>query len=229
MRYPAVLDEATTLHGAVLGKSMARFGDGELKLALGRDAKSQAADPALAKALRQVLKDTVGPALVCIPNIGRSDGVKEAFWKQYRTRQYVGLYRMEGIYGSAFVTRPDSAPYIQTPAYWRLLREVWRGQDVVLVRGSTKSLVAGELTGARSVEEVVGPRQHAWAASGELLARLRGEKRRVLLCLGATATVLAWRLAHEGVHAFDLGHVGMFMRKVDRGEAVEVTEADRRS
>jgi hypothetical protein len=37
----------------------------------------------------------------------------------------------------------------------------------------------------------------------------------VIICLGPTATVLAERLAKKGVHALDLGHIGMFMRRLD--------------
>jgi len=36
----------------------------------------------------------------------------------------------------------------------------------------------------------------------------------ILLCLGPTATVLAWRLAKRGKWALDLGHIGMFMKRL---------------
>lgn len=227
MRYPAVMGEWQTLVAARSGKSIARFGDGEIKLALGRDAKSQRGDPALAKALRGVLRDTVGPCLPCIPNIAHKSGPKEAFWAQYRSGRYVSLYAADAIYGSAFITRPDSAPGIDTADYWASVRELWWKRDVVLVRGSTKSLTAADLLGAESVLEIVGPRQHAWKEADAIFARLKRERRPVLLCLGATATVLAHRLAHEGVHALDLGHIGMFLRKRDRGEPMQVTEEDK--
>jgi hypothetical protein len=227
MRYPAVLAEPLTLARARDGSSLARFGDGELKLALGRDAKSQRCHPELQRALRRVLHDWTGPCVPCIPNIAKKDSPKEAFWSAYRSKRYLALYRAEGFYGSSFVTRPDSAPWIDRPEYWELVRSLWAEKDVVLVRGSTKSLTAADLRGAASVTEVIGPRQHAWSEVDTLFAMLRNERRPIILCLGATATVLAWRLAHEGRHALDLGHVGMFMRKRDRGERLEVTEEDK--
>lgn len=213
--YPPVLDEATTLKFVQTGTSLARFGDGEIKLALGHSAKSQQAAPDLAAALRQVLNEVGGHCLACIPRMDFGSP-KAAFWETYKRRQVVALYRPRKIYGSAFVTRPDSAPSIDTPEYWEEVVDIWRDRDVVLVRGSTKSLTADRLVGAGAVEEIVGARQHAWAEHAALFERLRRENRRVILCLGATATVLAWRLSHEGVQALDLGHVGMFLRR--RGE-----------
>jgi hypothetical protein len=54
-----------------------------------------------------------------------------------------------------------------------------------------------------------------------------GTPDRALLCCGATATVLAVDLSARGVHAIDLGHAGMFLRKWRRGDPVQVTDADR--
>ena len=218
MKYPTVASEFSTITAAHMGFSLSRYGDGELKLALGKDAKSQRADPELAAALKRILQAGPGKCLVCIPNIV---GVEtKPFWASYTADRYVRLYRQDDgervLYGSSFVTRPDSAPWIDTPDYWARVIDLWRDLDVVLVRGSTKSLTAADLAHASSVEEIVVSRQHAWADYPELLARLTGEERRVILCLGATATVLAYELAARDVQALDLGHVGMFLRKEGR-------------
>jgi len=213
--YPVVLTESATLEAAHAGRSLARFGDGELKLALGASAKSQRQDQHLRNMLTRVLADTSGPCLPCIPRIADYRSPKEGFWRNYRDRRYVGLYARGGVYGSAFVTRPDSAPHIDQPDYWERVIDLWRGRDVVLVRGSEKSLTAERLAGAHAVREIVGPRQHAWSEAREIFREISRDVagRRVLLCLGATATALAWELAHEGVHAIDLGHIGMFLKK----------------
>lgn len=214
VNYPRVLSEGRTLELALAGRSIARFGDGELKLALGASAKSQVGHPELAKALKAVLREVGGPCLPCIPNIDTHPrGPKEPFWSAYRSSRYTTLYEPKAVYGSAFVTRPDSAPAIDTAEYWEAVIDLWRGKDVVLVRGSEKSLTAERLVGAHGVREIVGPRQHAWAEHREIFAQLKHETRPVLMCLGATATVLAHRLSHEGVHALDLGHIGMFLKR----------------
>jgi len=210
------LDEFETLERAHAGAAISRFGDGELKLATGRDAKSQRYVPALEGRLRTILANPQQAALVCLPR-PNAKSPKFALWKTFDRPPYTPLLRPTGLYGSAFVTRPDSAPWIDTSEYWDRVTDLWRDRDVVLVRGSTKSFTAGELAEAKSVEEIVGPRQHAFEACDDLFRRLKGEKtRRVLICLGATATVLAYYLGAEGVHALDLGHLGMFMRREGR-------------
>lgn len=216
MNYPSVYDEAETLTVASEGRSLARFGDGELKLAMGKSAKSQQFDPALKQALREVLADPGGPCLPCIPRriVG---GPKARFWEQYLGTPYTLLYQPSGLYGSAFVSRPDSAPAINCRPFWDDVERLWADRDVVLVRGSDKSLKPEHMRAAASVEEVLAARQHAWSFIDGLFLQLREEKRRVFLCLGATATVLAWRLAHEGVHALDVGHIGMFMKRIGPG------------
>lgn len=199
-----------------MGRSIARFGDGELKIATGRDAKSQQHNHQLSAALCRILHDMNGPCLPCIPRPASIPESKAVFWRPYMTaREYLRLYRPDGCYGSAFVTRPDSAPSIDNAGYWESVRKLWAGRDVVLVRGSTKSLTADRLGGAASVTEIVGPVQHAWREHADLFARLKREKsRQIILCLGATATVLASWLAHEGAWALDLGHLGMFTKRI---------------
>lgn len=212
--YPRVLSEHATLAQAAQGRSIARYGDGELKLCLGKSIKSQDGNPQIAAYLRTILLDTESKALVCIPRID-PPGVspKELFWRKFRERRYAGLFSTVSTYGSSFITRPDSAPVIEEESYWRAVRALWAGKDVVLVSGSTKSLVPALMTDARSVTHIEAPRRNAWDVEAQLFGKLLGETRPVILCLGPTATVLAYRLAYHGVHALDLGHVGMFLKR----------------
>lgn len=221
-RYPEVLSEWDTLCAVIGGRSLARYGDGELKMASHMAGiKSQNADHALTERLRGILKDS-GQCLVGIPNI-RSDTPKAAHWGKYMRFAWM-LYDRQ--YASSFITRPDSAPWINTPTYWQALESLWVGQDVTLVRGSSKSLTAEDLVGAREVREVLAPRQHAWAEYHSLLDRI-GTPERALLCLGPTATVMAVDLCAKGVHAIDLGHVGLFLRKHRRGDPMWLSKDDK--
>jgi len=78
------------------------------------------------------------------------------------------------------------------------------------------------------VTEIMGPRQHAWSSRAEIIDRvMAGKPRRVLLCLGPSATALAVALCAKGVQAIDLGHVGMFLRKHRRGDPMWVTNAEK--
>jgi hypothetical protein len=224
--YPAVLGELDTLRRIVAGASIARYGDGEFKIATGNGAsiKSQPYDVRLSLRLREILLDS-GACMVGIPNI-LSDTPKQEFWHKYLA--YASMLDGSRRYVSSFITRPDSAPWIDTDEYWTLLESLWAGQDVVLVRGSGKSLVGDDLTSAGRLTEIIAPRQGAWADYGSLMQRVLSQKpKRVLICLGPTATVMASDLCAKGIHAIDLGHVGMFLRKHVRGEAMWLSKDDK--
>lgn len=202
-----VLTEQETLD-ACHDMSIARFGDGELRVANGGGCSSQGPDAKLAAELRAIL-ETYRGCMVGIPNFQATPN--KATWDKYGGPPFARFYRQE-TYGSAFITRPDNAPWIDNPEYWAAVRSIWRDQDVALVAGDMKSLTPALLTDARQVTRIEAPRQHAYSVIDDLEARLKDWPGLVLLCLGATATALAARLDGHGVHALDLGHIGMFMR-----------------
>lgn len=220
--YPHVLSEMATLDAVLAGRSLARYGDGEFHLCVGGRAKAQKADSSLAGRLRGILQAS-GRCLVGLPNL-RAETPKAAFWKPFA--QHANLLA-DRPYVSAFVTRPDSAPWIDVPAYWTALSSLWVGKEVTLVRGSRRSFTASDLVGA-SVTEIVAPSVDAWSSYASLLERVQiGRPSRVLLCLGPTATVMAVDLCAHGVHAVDLGHCGMFYRKHLTGQPMVVTDEDK--
>jgi hypothetical protein len=222
-QWPTVLSEMDTLDLVLSGRSLARYGDGELHLCDGVPAKAQEADPALRGRLRGILRSS-GHCLVGLPNL-RAQTPKAAFWQPFA--RHVGLLK-EREYASAFVTRPDSAPWIDTPTYWGTLAQLWLGQDVLLVRGGARSFTAGDLCGAARVTEVVGPAVNAWRSYRDLFTQVMAHRpTRALLCLGPTATVMAVDLCAHGVQAIDLGHLGLFWKKHLKGEPMIVTERDK--
>lgn len=225
--YPHVLSESETLDVVLSGKSIARYGDGEFKMCIGGAAKAQEANRALADKLRAALKDP-GECLIGIPNIHDVIARHTVQQKIDLWTKYLGVASMlsNRPYVSAFITRPDSAPWIDTPDYWARIRSLWIDREITLVRGSSKSLVGEDLVGAKRVYEVIGPRQHAFAEYKSLLNRI-GTPERVLICLGPTATALAVDLCAKGVHAIDCGHVGMFHRKHLRGDPMWVSKEDK--
>lgn len=224
--YPEVIGELETLKAVVAGNSLARYGDGEFKMAkYVTGIKSQEAHEGLTERLREILHDS-GECLVGIPNIW-SDTPKTEHWGKYVWASRMLSERRQ--YHSSFVTRPDSAPWIDTDEYWELLESLWVGQEVTLVRGSGKSFTADRLmeAGAGQVTEILAPKQHAWASYNQLLKRI-GTPKRAILCLGPTATVMAVDLCAKGVHAIDLGHMGMFWKKHVLGLPLWVTEEDKK-
>jgi len=222
--YPSILTESSTLQRVLAGDSLARYGDGEFNLAEGHSIPCQRHSPELERRLRGILVDS-GRCIVGIPNLD-SATPKAAFWHKYQ--RVTPLLAPGRVYGSSFISRPDSAPWVNTATYWADIERLWAGLDVTVVRGagSTKGLTRADMTTAKSVREVLCPRQHAFEEYADLLEAI-GTPERVLLCCGPTATVLAVDLCRHGIHAVDCGHVALFLRKYRNGEPMIRTEADK--
>lgn len=202
-----ILSESATLD-ACRHLSIARFGDGELRLATGGAAISQDADQKLRRELREILQRYDG-CMVGVPNFEMTPN--QATWSKYRDGPFAELFAQD-CYGSSFITRPDNAPWIDVPEYWGRVAELWRDRDVCLIVGNDKSLSPAMLTGARSVSVINAPARNAYASVDTIEEQLGIWAGVVILCLGAAATVLAARLSRRGMHALDLGHIGMFMK-----------------
>ncbi len=213
MHYPRVLGEEATLDLVLKGKSIARFGDGEMKIAKGGSCVSQVADKKLADELSAILLANDKQCLVGIPTMD-PEGPKYKNWARYK-HIYPRQLSPKKEYVSAFISRPDSAPWINRPNYFDKLQKLWEGQAVALVGCGERSLKTEFLieTGAATVFFAQCPRRDAYAQIDELEAAvLRSKMDRVILCAGPTATCLAMRLSRKGVHSIDLGHIGMFWR-----------------
>lgn len=223
MIWPDVLDEDETLDCVLAGASLARFGDGEFNLARGGTCITQKQVAPIAAVLKAILKFP-GKCLIGIPRQGV--GPKAQFWARYDRPEVVKLLSPDVAYASAFVTRPDSAPWIDRPDYWLKLKSLWQGKKVTLVRGSWKSLTAEMLADAAEVREIICAAKNAYDDCGYILDKI-GEDKTVLLCLGPTATILALELSQRGAHAVDLGHIGMFLRKHERGLPMKVTDQEK--
>lgn len=219
MKYPTVLGELQTALYATAGASIARFGDGELRIAVGGDSISQRGSLPLTKDLRAILAgDYAKNCLTCIPNL-QSRPVSphyEPFYKKYGAEQFTRLMG-EQPYGSTWVTRADCAPWIDRPEYWELFRGVWRGKSVTLIAGAPDMGLLLLEDAAGAVDVIPAPKRDAYAKLGEIIEEVGKPSGPVIISLGAAGTVLAAKLARAGVWALDLGHLFMFMRKGNMG------------
>lgn len=222
LHWPDVLPEDETLNWVIAGASIARFGDGEFNLCVGQDCITQPYNLPIASALKKILREPSN-CLVGIPRLGL--GPKHLFWARFHRPDIWELFG-QNKYVSAFITRPDSAPWIDRPEYWSKVRSLWIGKNVTLVRGSDKSLTASMLKGAASVREIIAPKRNAFASYTDLMRQI-GTPQTALLCLGPTATVMAHDLSRRGVHAIDIGHIGLFLAKHLAGKPMVVTAKDK--
>lgn len=210
-----VLDEWETIRRVADGRlSIARLGDGEIKLAAERSCKTQVGSPDIAKRMRRVLLSDDPRVLVAIPRIFDQEPslAKPGFWPQH-VPAFRKLCRPGAAYGSSFVSRRDAWPIPLEAEFWRLWQEIWAARPVLLVTGSNKGRRAeGKLLGnAASVDRLDCPKQDAWAAQEALMADCMAWAAAkvdplVALACGPTATVLAHALGKAGVQAIDIGH-----------------------
>lgn len=218
MQYPQVINEEKTLSALLLGASIARFGDGEFRIALGgRQNVSQVTAPRLREELCEILVNKQSKCLIAIPTMD-PNGPKWGSWKKYENN-YPRLLSSKKTYYSSFITRPDSAPAIDYPGFYDHVEALWADKDIILVRGSERSFVEGRasMLAAKSVMPVLCSRRDAYSEIDRVerdvmdLVNSTG-CRIVILCAGAMATVLAYRLSKHNIQAMDLGHMGYLWR-----------------
>ena len=213
--YPYVYGEYETLQQVINGMSIARYGDGEFNLIKGGNCVSQVAHPTLQKELKDILVKKEQHLIIGIPTMDPK-GQKYDRWIKYAPK-YKQFLSPKVTYYSAFITRPDSAQWCFGEEYWSKLKSLWANKDLTLVRGSDRSLSPKLLPEARSIKEVTTPYSNAYAEIDRIekdILAVTPIGGLVILCCGATATVLASRLCIKGFHAVDLGHVGMFMDRL---------------
>lgn len=218
LKYPNVRSEEETMARVLGGQSIARYGDGEFKIAAGNGCVSQEPDKKLTYELREILAKSNTRCIVGIPRLD-SRSPKFQNWKKYEFK-YPRFLTNAMDYYSAFITRPDSAPWINTKDFFDQIESLWRYQRVTLVCNGVRSLTPDFLmqNGAEHVDWVECPYRDAYRAIDQLEEKILAiPNNRVLLCVGPTATCLASRLSQHK-HAIDLGHIGLFWRAYANGK-----------
>jgi len=214
-----VLSEWKTLERVLNGVSLSRWGDGEIKHLDGRRNVSQVFDPSLQSALKRSFECRDKRLLVAIPNVFGNRAFTEV------NPDYIAsMHRRFGkkadpkyTYGSSYISRGDLNPYLAWPVYWGVMEQIWSGRDVVVVRGHEKRAAPpGMLAKARNIAHVETPPSSAWKEYQRIFRECltHNQDSVFLLCVGPTATVLAVDLALKGRWAVDIGHLGMFYKKL---------------
>ena len=118
-------------------------------------------------------------------------------------------------YGSAFISRPDSAPWIETLAYAESVERLWLGKKWrwsanPRIRSSPSSMAS-----ARIVHHIPCVSHGAYAHLDDYArAVLRCRPDVAILSHGVSATCLAHRLTQHNIQALDLGSVGKMLARL---------------
>ncbi len=205
------------------GCSVARYGDGEIKLTYGTDVCFQVSTPELQKRLRQVIGGGDENLLVCLPNVFDEKGLSilndehTGFWKKhlsyFRKYWYKDL-NFNYVYGDAFISRhymnlKDKETGLED--YFKLVKSLWEDKDIIIVEGEKSRLGMGNdlFDNAKSVRRILGPTAFSFDRYDDILEETKKQGKEVLyiLAMGPSATVLAYDLSKAGFTAVDMGNI----------------------
>ena len=237
---PDVASIDDTLDKLLTGKvSMSRFGDGEYKVIKGIGNAFQKPSKALAKRLRQIIRQNgqFSDYIVCIPNIPNGYNLlnDEArnFWISFMRDHGYGWYKLlnfNSMYYNAHVTRLyyDWISKDKCGEWFEKIKKVWHNQDIVIIEGEKSRLGVGNnlFDGSKSIARILAPSNNAFDYYEEILdeAKKQSKNKLILLALGQTATVLAFDLYKEGYWVIDIGHIDIeyewFLRGAQKKIAV---------
>lgn len=212
MSWPKVHDEFATLKMLQQGYSIARFGDGEFKMMDGAGYVREPPNKKLAHELRQVLRN---PHPMCLRGIPTFDkrSPKYATWIKHAER-FRRLLRAKGEFYSAFISRPDSAPWIRNREFALEFQKLWADKFIVVLSEKESGARRAIEAGGWGHLHVECPSHKAYAYIDAFEDRIvKAEPDIAILSCGMTATCLAKRLAARGIQAIDFGSAGSFIAK----------------
>lgn len=201
-------------------RSIARFGDGEIKLVAGKPISFQNNSPAIKKKMREVLSSDIDGLMIGIADIfgkgERYDDATNNYWKKHLAR-FRGVWYKYLIRGKKYYNASMTRQYIglrnkeESADIFEHLKKIWDGRDVVIIEGEMSRLGVGNdlLDNAKSIKRILGPSKQAFSKYNEILdeAKKIDKDSLILLALGPAATCLAYDLHNLGFQAVDIGHV----------------------
>ncbi len=202
--------------------SLSRFGDGEFSLICGQELKFQPYHEKLSAELKDILQlpPEEKEMLVGIPDVfaGTSQFTlnAEKYWKEYLRNNRARIYkllRFDRSYSDSLISRfyidyRDKIPMNEKIAR---LRSVWDNKRVLIVEGEKSRLGMGNdlFDNTADIGRIVCPSVNAYSCIDEIEQAILDldSFELILIALGPTATVLAYRLHSKGRQALDIGHI----------------------
>lgn len=202
-----ISDEFETLRKLAEGFSIARWGDGEVKLMRGAYATRELKNPKLAAELIDALQN---PHERCLRGVLRDHpGPKNESLGRHRLELWRYLDPVQQYY-SAHISRADHAPWMETDEYAELAHALWRGKRAAVIAETplVSTYRAVSLT-AREVIHISCPHRETYAVIDEIeQAAVDAKSDVVVMAAGPAATCLANRLSKRGIQALDFGRIG---------------------
>ncbi len=203
-------------------KCLARFGDNEFELLLGRRRTNyQTVNGGLSERLREVLQSNMDNLVIAIAdNYGKLDRYTES--AAAAIRQYLGsgtraehmqLLDLKRTYYDAYLSRPYMIYKDRKGAKERFehIRKLWDNREVLIVEGEHTRFGVGNdlLNNAKSVDRILTLDKDCFNVYDNLLDKVKsmGKNKLIMIILGPVATIMAHDLAKEGYWAVDIGQL----------------------
>ena len=203
------------------GKSIARYGDGELRIMEGIPSNFyQDNNDELARLLINVVHEKNKDLIVCLPKpLETLKGLKlssklfwisNVYWNRRAWKKYVDS---NCVYGDTQITRPyiDYKDKKLAKDRYENLKRIWDNKKVCIIEGEKTHFGEGNdlLDNTKEIKKILAPSKNAFEKFDEILTKAKKiDKDFVfLVALGPTATVLVSELSKFGRTAFDVGHV----------------------
>lgn len=200
--------------------SIARFGDGEIKLVAGKNISFQNNSAFIKHKMREVLSSDVDGLLIGIADVfdngERYDEARRKYWKKHLS-QYRSVWYRYLIKGKKYYNASMTRQYInlknraESENIFKHLKKIWNNRDIVIIEGEFSRLGVGNdlFDNAHSIKRILGPSKQAFSKYDEILATAKNlnKDNLILLALGPAATCLAYDLHKLGYQAVDIGHI----------------------
>jgi len=202
-------------------KSISRYGDGELKLMLGKGSiVFQSESSNLSRRLKDVLSSDLENLIIALPgplaSVKKENLNSKFFWLRF-INSYGNLLSEylapDRVYGNAGISRfylglTDKRLAAQILAK---LKKIWEKKEILIIEGQFSRMGVGNdlFANAAGLSRMICPAENAFEKYDEILAAARkyGKDKLILIALGPTATILSHDLAKSGYWAIDIGHL----------------------
>ena len=222
-KLPEIVSIEETIEKLIIHKkSIARFGDGEMRWILNISQDSfQEQNKDLQKDLIRVLTIPNDYCLIGLPpgmtSLRENTKYAKRFWSEHFVKEGEKILKYlnpEKKYYNSDISRfyIGYADIKKAESRFNFLKRVWNNRNILIVEGEKTKLGVGNdlFSNVKSIRRILAPHINAYSKYEEILKVIQKEYQKedlVLLALGPTATVLAYDLSLKEIQAIDIGHI----------------------
>lgn len=215
--YPKVMSTTETVKEILSGKSISRFGDGELNLIMDKGlGEYQVYDKKLSKRLKEIIKSPTKNCIIAINNFcdkwddTKLDGENFSYWEKYWLMHWgklKNIYKKGYLYGCTEVSRVT----VFKENDIKYIKKIWNKRKVLFVVGSGSHFVYEKrlFDNVENAKILVVRGKSSFNEYDSILDKIMTFDKQylIMLSLGPCATVLAYDLSNKGYQALDIGHL----------------------